>query len=273
VRMAAKQATGQFAGKVVIVTGSSSGIGQAAAVAFSRDGASVVIHGQDAGRLQKTQDMMVSEGVDPARVLQVIGSMEAAETPDKIHAATIAKFNRIDVLVNNAGAMQKPGSTDEGSADNLEYLFRANLLSAVRLMQLCMPELEKTHGCVVNVSSVGSTRSYTGLTSYGALKAALDHFTRNYAAKYGPSGVRINSLNPGPVDTFFLDRGGLTGDIRTAAYKQFEVATALRRTGQPSEMAECIKFLASPAASYVTGASLIADGGVALFSSPSGGVE
>jgi len=268
-----KQSTSQFTGKVVIVTGSSSGIGQATAVAFGRDGASVVIHGQDAGRLQKTQDMLVSEGVDPTKILQVIGSMEATETPDKLHKATVAKFSRIDVLVNNAGAMQKPGSTDEGSADNLEYLFRANLLSAVRLMQLCMPELEKTHGCVVNVSSVGALRSYTSLTSYGALKAALDHFTRNYAAKYGPKGVRINSINPGPIDTLFLDRGGLTGDIRTAAYKQFEEATALRRTGQPAEVAECIKFLASPGASYVTGVSLIADGGVALYSSPSGGVE
>jgi len=271
--MAEKRSAGQFASKVVIVTGSSSGIGQATAVAFGREGASVVIHGQDAARLQKTQDMMVGEKVDPKRILQVIGSMEAAGTPDKIHKATIDKFQRIDVLVNNAGAMQKPGTTDEGSADNLEYLFRANLLSAVRLMQLCMPELEKTHGCVVNVSSVGSTRSYTALSSYGAMKAALDHFTRNYAAKYGPKGIRINSVNPGSIDTFFLDRGGVTGDVRNAAVKQFEQAVALRRTGQPSEMAECIKFLASPAASYVTGASLIADGGTALYSSPSGGVE
>jgi NAD(P)-dependent dehydrogenase (short-subunit alcohol dehydrogenase family) len=192
--MAEKKKAGQFTGKVVIVTGSSAGIGQATAVAFGREGASVVIHGQDAGRLQKTHDIMVAEGVDPKRILQVIGSMEAAETPDKIHRATVDKFQRLDVLVNNAGAMQKLGTTDEGSAENLEYLFRANLLSAVRLMQLCMPELEKTHGCVVNVSSVVSTRSFTSLTSYSAMKAALDLFTRNYAAKYGPRGVRINSL-------------------------------------------------------------------------------
>jgi len=137
---------------------------------------------------------MVAEGVDPARVHQVIGSMEAAETPEKIYTATLERFQRIDVLVNNAGAMQKPDTTDEEDPDNLEYLFRANLLSAVKLMQLCVGELKKTRGCIVNISSIGSTRSYPSLTSYGAMKAAMDHFTRNYAAKYGPRGVRVNSL-------------------------------------------------------------------------------
>jgi len=256
---------GVFAGKVVIVTGSSSGIGQATAVVFGREGASVVIHGQDTGRLQGTQDMMVAEGVDPARILQVIGSMEADETPDKIYTATIEKFQRIDVLVNNAGAVIKPGTKDANDMENLDFIYRVNFRSPVELMRLCLPELEKSRGNIVNVSSIGSTMTFSGGMNYGSMKAALDHVTRNYANQYGPKGVRINCLNPGPIDTYIFERMGVVGDARAAFDKQVEETAALGRWGKPSEMSECIKFLASDAASYVTGTCLVADGGCLIY--------
>ena len=120
---------GVFAGKVVIVTGSSSGIGQEAAVMFGREGASVVIHGQDAGRLQKTEDIMTAEGVDPTHILQVLGSLEAEDTPQKIYTATMEKFQRIDVLVNNAGAGIKPGTVDPNDMENLDFIYRVNVRS------------------------------------------------------------------------------------------------------------------------------------------------
>jgi NAD(P)-dependent dehydrogenase (short-subunit alcohol dehydrogenase family) len=183
-----------FSDKVVIVTGFSSGIGQAAAVMFGREGASVVIHGQDAARLQKTHDLMTAEGVDPSHILQVIASMEAEDTPKSILTATLAKFQRINVLVNNAGAAMKPGSKAPNALENLDFLYRVNFRSVVELTQLCLPELVKTKGCVVNISSIGSTRPHPQNTFYASLKAALDHFTRNYAVLYGPKGVRINSL-------------------------------------------------------------------------------
>jgi len=258
-----------FEGKVVIVTGSSSGIGQAAAVMFGREGASVVIHGQDAGRLQKTKDIMTAEGVDPARILQVIASMEAEDTPQKLLTATLAKFQRVDVLVNNAGAAMKPGSKSMNALENLDFLYRVNFRSVVELTQLCLPELVKSKGSVVNVSSIGSTRPHPQNTFYSSLKAALDHFTRNYAVLYGPKGVRINCLNPGPVKTLIFARNAPPSHLDEAERKwdsYVEETTALNRWSSPDEMASIIKFLAGPDSSYVTGACLIADGGMGLYS-------
>jgi len=259
-----------FAGKVVIVTGSSSGIGQAAAVMFGREGASVVIHGQDAARLQETQDMMVSEGVDPARILQVIGSMEAEDTPQKLLTATLAKFQRIDVLVNNAAALKGNQGTDPLYINNLDQVYRVNFRAVVELTQLCLPELIKSKGNIVNVSSVGSTCPLPPpMTFYSSLKAALDHFTRNYAVLYSQQGVRINCLNPGPIQTYIWDRNTLPEkqELQSNALdKWVEEVTAMKRWGTVEEMASIIKFLAGPDSSYMTGACLIADGGMQLYS-------
>jgi len=188
-----------FAGKNVIVTGSSSGIGRQAALMFAQEGAEeIVIHGQSAERLQETQEMLVEKtGIDPSRIVQVIGSMEAEDTPRQIHSAAVEKFNgRIDVLVNNAGAGKKPDCADNNSIENLDYLYRVNLRSAIELTQLCMPELVIAKGCVVNVSSIAAlkTFSFSNGASYGIIKAGMDHFTRNYAAMYGSRGVRVNSV-------------------------------------------------------------------------------
>lgn len=155
-------------------------------VEFGQEGASVVIHGHDASQLQKTRNIMVAEGVDPSRILQVIGSTVAEETSQKIYDATMAKFHRIDVLVNNAGAEMKLGTTDAKDIENLDFIYGANVRSVVELMRLCLPVLVKSHGNIVNVDSVNAA---SGMNC-NALKAV----TRNYAKEYGPNGVRINYL-------------------------------------------------------------------------------
>jgi len=119
-----KQAQRVFEGKVVIVTGSSAGIGQAAAVMFGREGAAgLVIHGQSLERLQHTQDMLIQEGLDASKVVQVLGSMEEEETPRKLFSNAMERFGRIDVLVNNASTLLKPSCADGNSAENLQYLY------------------------------------------------------------------------------------------------------------------------------------------------------
>jgi NAD(P)-dependent dehydrogenase (short-subunit alcohol dehydrogenase family) len=265
--------SGIFAGKVVIVTGSSAGIGQDVAVMFYKEDAAVVIHGQNADRLQQTHDLMVAKvpaGPNPdSRILQVLGSMEADDTPKKIFSATMAKFARVDVLVNNAGALQKPGCRDANSLENLDFLYRVNLRSAMELTQLCAEELAKSRGCVINVSSIASMKTFVGNINYGTVKAGLDHFTRNSAVLYGPKGVRVNSLNPGPIQTYIFERNGVTGEAREKFDRRVEETAALGQWGTPSETTECIKFLAdNKAASYVTGACLVVDGGSVLYSGP-----
>jgi len=265
-----------FSGKIVIVTGSSSGIGRQAALMFAQEGADgLLIHGQSAERLQETQKMLVEQtGIDPSRIVQLIGSMEAEDTPNQIHSAAMERFNgRIDVLVNNAGAGKKPDCADTNSLENLDYLYRVNLRSAVELTQLCMPELIASKGCVVNVSSIAAlkTFSFSNGASYGIIKAGMDHFTRNYAAMYGSKGVRVNSVNPGPTETPIFTRHGASPEALRVLDERVKEQTMLERWGQVEEIAECIKFLASSASSYVTGVCLVADGGSVLYSGPKWG--
>uniref|UniRef100_A0A915DQZ0 Uncharacterized protein n=1 Tax=Ditylenchus dipsaci TaxID=166011 RepID=A0A915DQZ0_9BILA len=260
----------RFTGKVVIVTGSSAGIGQDAAVEFGKEGASVVIHGQNVKRLDKTHALMVEAGVSPEKIHQVIGSLEDPDTPAKIILQAVSKFGKIDVLVNNAGASSKPNEKDPDSLENLDFLFKVNFRSVVELTQLAIPYLEKTKGNVVNVGSVGGARPYHSFTFYCSLKATLDHFTKCYADKYGHKGIRINSLNPGPIKTHIIARGvaGLEGtpELVQKLDEFAAITTSVRRIGQCSEMSNILLFLASDQASYVTGANWLADGGAALQS-------
>jgi len=232
---------------------------------FASEGASVLIHGQSAERLQATRELMLSAiggEFDPStRIHTALGSMEAASTLETILSACLRHFGCVDVLVNCAGALAKP-DCQPGGAENLDYLYAVNLRSVVELTRLCAPELEKTRGCVVNVSSISSMRtSATSNQHYCTLKAALDHFTRNAAAMYGPRGVRVNAINPGYILTGMFERNGVVGEKMEEKSRQVEASTALRRWGTPAEMAKCIRFLASDDAAYVTGACLVADGG------------
>jgi len=253
----------QFNDKVIIVTGSSAGIGQATALLFGKEGALLTIHGQDVDRLNKTEQLLREIGVPPQNIAKVIGSMEDESTPAKIVDETIKKFGKIDVLINNAGAGGMPKVTNPEALDNLDFLYKVNFRSVIVLTQLAMPHLLKTKGNVVNVSSIASMKTFTGAMFYGPLKAALDMFTKNYARKYGPQGIRVNSLNPGPVRTFIVERTGAPG--AQEKFDEYAVDnTALKRVGQSSEMATALKFLASNDASFITGAILVADGGMLL---------
>jgi len=255
----------RFTNRVVIVTGSSSGIGRDAAVEFAKEGASVVIHGQNLARLDETERQILASGVPTERILKVAGPLEQLATAHALIDETIGKFGKINVLVNNAGAGSKPGNTDPSSLYLLDYLYAVNYRSVVQLTQLALPHLSLTKGSIVNVSSMASIRMSAVGAFYGSIKAALDAWTKTMSYSYAQIGVRINCVNPGYVETPILDRN-IADPEKASQQKQkmiewAKVGIPLGRIGTTSEICTILTFLASDAASYVTGACWLADGG------------
>jgi len=263
-----KSANGKrFAGKVVIITGSSSGIGRAAAIAFAKEDAAVVLHGQNILNLDKTEEEVTAVGCSPDKILKITGPMELAQTCEQIIDETIKKFKRIDVLINNAGAATKPGCSDTQSLELLDYLYAVNYRSVVQLSQLAFPYLSTTKGNIVNVSSVAAFRTSPNSAFYGSIKAALDTWTKARSNTFGASGVRINCLNPGPIDTPIFNRNvsdpEKEKELRQMMDEWIKESVILKRFGTSEEMASVLTFLASDDASYITGTTLLADGGAA----------
>jgi NAD(P)-dependent dehydrogenase (short-subunit alcohol dehydrogenase family) len=256
----------RFEGKVVIITGSSTGIGREAALDFAKEGASVTIHGQSTERLEAAKKALKDAGVDEKRVQVVQGSIQEEKTQKEIIDKTVEKFGKIDVLVNNA-AIMKPQSSAMNAMDEIEtydYIFAVNVRSVILLSELAVPYLEKTKGNIVNISSIAAQKTSTMSIYYAMSKAALDHWSKNCAVKYAPKGIRVNTVSPGPIRTEFLTRHGVTGDAYDALEKKFAELTLLKRFGEPKEVTSLIKTLASDDSSYVTGAILVVDGGLLI---------
>uniref|UniRef100_A0A915DK69 Uncharacterized protein n=1 Tax=Ditylenchus dipsaci TaxID=166011 RepID=A0A915DK69_9BILA len=224
----------RFTGKVVIVTGSSSGIGQETAIAFAKEGANLVIHGRNTDNLQQTENRIMFEA-STCRLVKVVCSMEDEETPARILNQAIQAFGQLDILVNNAGAAVKPGGQVD-SIETLDFLYKVNFKSAAQLIELALPYLKKTKGNIVN--------------------AALDHLSRTQAQMYGEIGVRVNTVNPGPVRTEIMNRNKIGGFEKWA-----EEQTSLHRIALVSDISPVILFLASEEARYVTGSNYLVDGG------------
>jgi NAD(P)-dependent dehydrogenase (short-subunit alcohol dehydrogenase family) len=258
--------SGRFSGKVAVVTGSSSGIGQAIALLFAREGAKVTIHGRSENGIKETKRQLSALGVADSNIFVVMGPVEDDKVIRELIEGTVNKFGRLDILVNNAGTSQNPLNEDGESAKVFDYLFDVNLKSITKLTCLAVPHLEKTKGNIINVSSVGSTRAFGGdYIFYQTTKAALDHYTRNTAIKYAPKGIRVNALNPGFIRTNFIGRHGVPEEAVDQMEENYvKKHVPMARMGTSEEMAKATAFLASDDASYVTGTCLIADGGFAV---------
>ena len=200
---------GNYNGKVVIITGSSAGIGQAGAVLFAKAGASVTIHGRSEERLQKTIELIERAGGSRDKVLTVIGEITDENVQRNLIDKTVEKFGRIDVLVNNAGIYIKSGE-EYRSMKNLDYVLDVNLKAPIAIIELAISHLEKTKGNIINVSSIGGQLTAPPLPFYSIAKAGLDHACRNYADILAPKGIRVNNLSPGATDTEFVTRHGVS---------------------------------------------------------------
>ncbi|XP_069688497.1 3-oxoacyl-[acyl-carrier-protein] reductase FabG-like [Periplaneta americana] len=246
-------------GKVVLITGASSGIGAATAVHLSKLGASLSLSGRNVENLNKVVDQCVISQSQPKPFL-VTGELTNEADTKRILDSTIQHFGKLDVLVNNAGIVET-GSIENTSLEQFDRLFNTNVRSLYHLTMLAVPHLIKTQGNVVNVSSVNGLRSFTGVLSYCMSKSAVDQFTRCVALELASKKVRVNSVNPGVVVTNLQRRGGLDEEAYQKFLERSKETHALGRPGQPEEVARAIAFLASDDASFITGATIPVDGG------------
>jgi NAD(P)-dependent dehydrogenase (short-subunit alcohol dehydrogenase family) len=211
-----------FADKVAIVTGASSGIGRAAALAFSEAGASVVAVGRDKRELESA---IAEVGHHSGPVIAVVADLTTAEAPESVVSAAVARFGAIDVLVNAAG-MIGFGSSDQTTDEQWDRVMAINVRAPFRLMRAAFPHLQPRRGAVVNVSSVNGRRVFPGLAAYNTSKGAIDHLTRCAAIDWAPHGVRVNAVNPGVTVTNLHRRAGLNEEAYSAFLARSEQGNA-----------------------------------------------
>ena len=232
-------------GLSALVAGATPGIGKAAAEELGRHGAEIVVHGRDADRGSAVAGTITAAGgkarfvaadlTDPAQVDQLVDQAGA-----------------VDVLVNNAG-FSWFGPTAELDVATFDRLFAANVRAGYFLVAALAPKMAaQGSGSIINIASMAGQIGLAGGAAYGATKATLAAMTRSWAAEFSPAGVRVNAIAAGPV---------LTAGAAPDRIEALGATTLLSRAAQPAEIAEVIAFLASPKASYVTGAVIAADGG------------
>ncbi|CAD7082587.1 unnamed protein product [Hermetia illucens] len=246
-----------FAGKVVLITGASSGIGAAAALHFAKLGASLSLSGRKLENLNKVAEECGSAGQKP---IVVVGDVTNEKDNERILGETISKFGKLDVLVNNAGILES-GTIENTSMEQFDRVMNTNIRSIYHLTMLAVPHLIKTKGAIVNVSSVNGIRSFPGVLAYNISKASVDQFTRCVALELAAKGVRCNAVNPGVTVTNLHKRGGMDEETYKKFLEHSKTTHALGRPGTVDELANAITFLASDMASFITGASLPVDGG------------
>lgn len=243
-----------LAGKVVLITGASSGIGAAAALKFSQLGASLALSGRKVDNLNE-----VAKQCSGAPFV-VAGDITKEADTERILKATIEKYGKLDVLVNNAGIIET-GTIETTSLEQFDRVMNTNIRSVYHLTMLAVPHLIASKGNVVNVSSVNGIRSFPGVLAYNISKISVDQFTRCVALELAAKGVRVNCVNPGVTVTNLHKRGGMDEQTYAKFLEHSKNTHAMGRPGQASEVADAIVFLASDASSFITGASLPVDGG------------
>lgn len=242
--------------RVAIVTGAAKGIGEAVACRFLLEGFAVVMFDIDAPALNRTCERLSRFG----SLLPLHGDVSRESDARAAVERTLAWRGRLDVLVNNAG-IDLYGAVPEFSAADWERQIGVNLTGAFYFSKHAITALRAAKGAIVNISSVHALVSYPGCAAYDAAKAGLLALTRALAVDHGPEGIRVNAVCPGWVDTpmtrKWLDSAG-EPDARSRAEKLHP----LGRIGKPEEIADAVHFLASPAASFITGTFLVVDGGL-----------
>jgi NAD(P)-dependent dehydrogenase (short-subunit alcohol dehydrogenase family) len=247
----------QFTGKVAFVTGATSGIGHACAMAFANAGAKVVCVGRKEEALREVEQRIREIGAEALAIKANLASVQEAE---RAIQETVKVFGGVDVLVNAAGHISN-GTIENTALEAWDDMMTVNVRAVFQLMQKALPSLIERHGNIVNISSVTGLRAFPGVLAYCVSKAALDQLTRCAALELAAKGVRVNAVNPGVVVTEIHKRGGMSEEAYAAFLEHSRETHPLGRTGRPEEIADLVLYLASEKASWITGATYSIDGG------------
>ena len=243
--------------KIAVVTGASRGIGRSIAEVFAREGATVVI----AGRKQEALDQVAREIGSAVKPLAC--HVGRADQLQNLVDRTTREFGRIDILVNNAATNIAQGPCLEMDEGQFDKMVEVNLKSTFRLMKLVAPRMcEHGSGSIINIASIAGLRPQFQSLLYSMTKAALIMMTQSYALELGPKGVRVNAIAPGLIQTVLSEYYWKDDERRE---KQLG-AQPIKHLGQPAEIAEMALMLAGDGSSYVTGQTLVVDGGYLLSS-------
>ncbi len=243
--------------KVAVITGASSGIGKAAAFCFAREKARLVLVSRNKKALQEVEESIKKMGV---AVTIVPADLSDDEQTKKCVTTALDSFGGVDILVNSAGIIAS-GTVENTTLENWDYMMNINLRSIFLLTQLLLPSLIERKGNIVNVSSVTGLRAFPNVLAYCVSKAGLDQMTRCAALELASKGVRVNAVNPGVTWTNLHRNSGMDEKAYQAFVEHSKSTHPIGRIGTPEEIAELILFLASPHASWITGATYSIDGG------------
>lgn len=246
-------------GKVAIVTGAGTGIGEAIAHKFAKEGAKVVVNGLPGDPVHDVADAIKKYG---GQAMAYIGDVsEEAYAQASVHAA-ITEFGNLHILVNNAGVFLVTAEMHHYPVEDFDRTIRMNIRSAFLMTKYALPHLQRTKG---NIVSLGSEAGFNGLAQnapYGGTKGWMHSFMKGVAVEQAKYGVRANCVCPGAIDTAWTHKE--TGPMDSKMEQTLIQATPMARRGTPEEIANVCAFMASDEASYVTGALWLVDGGVTV---------
>ncbi len=247
-------------GKVAVITGSSRGIGRAIAEGLAAQGARVVISSRKQDACEEVAAAINAEHGQGSAVAIAASISEKAQLED-LFAQTREKLGPVDILICNAASNPHYGSMDGISDDQFRKVLDNNILSNHWLIQLALPAMrEKGDGAIVVISSIGGLRASTTIGAYCVSKAADFQLVRNYAAENGKHGIRVNGIAPGLVKTDFAKALWDNPEALAATEKRL----AMRRIGEPEDIAGAAIYLSSPAAKWTTGQTIVVDGGAMI---------
>ena len=240
---------------VILITGALTGIGRATALAFAKEGATVVVSGRREVEGKALENELRSLGAEAAFVL---ADVRHEDDVRNLVEQTVGRFGRLDAAVNNAGTEGQPGPLTEQTSDSYAGMFDTNvlgtLLSLKHELRVMQPQ---GSGSIINISSTMGERGAANFALYTASKHAVEGLTKSAALEAATFGVRVNAVAPGPTETAMLDRLAGAADKKAA----FVAAVPLKRGAKPEEIADAITFLASGKASFITGQIIRVNGG------------